>query len=358
MKNKQNIEKGCELPLLRVGEALLTLIPFIKTNLPVRVIGKVEKVNRYNQWVYGEISGKEYRLSFRIPNEEGCPPLGSQVVIIGVFYIQPSKFHGGLETILSGQIDPKGKEILEIQGERKKVLSFERKTPPTRINNWIINNDSNLKRFSLLGTKVGIDDAYASIAQHGIIPEWRAISVSMVNSIDIIKAIKNILSDDSITGFALVRGGGASSTMEVWEDEEIIYLLMNSVKPFYTAFGHSTDLIPLDRIADESFGTPSILGSQLGQSVNLYKERIYLIKQVEDLTTNNQELEKGMAPLREQIISLDNKHAIELKQIKESNESIINLIKDYFREKNKLKNISIIVLGVGFLLIGIYALIK
>jgi len=208
MKNKLNIEKGYELPLLRVDEALLTLIPFIKSSLPVRVIGKVEKVNRYNQWVYGEISGKESRLSFRIPKEEGCPPLGSQVVIIGVFYIQPAKFHGGLETILSGQIDQKSKEILEIQVERKKVLSFERKTPPTRINNWIINNESNLKRFSLLGTKVGIDDAYASIAQHGIIPEWRTISVSMVNSIDIIKAINNISSDDSITGFAFVRGGG------------------------------------------------------------------------------------------------------------------------------------------------------
>jgi hypothetical protein len=220
MNNKRHTENGSELPLLRVDEALLTLIPYIKTSLPVRVIGKVEKVNdRYDQWVYGEISGKESRLNFRIPKEEGCPPLGSQVVIIGVFYIRPAKFHEGLETILSGQIDQKSKKILEIQEESIKVLSIERKRPPTRINNWIINNESNLKRFALLGTKVAIADASAAIAQHGVNPEWRTIFVSMVNSIDIIKAIKNISSDDSITGFAFVRGGWFSSTMEVWEDE-------------------------------------------------------------------------------------------------------------------------------------------
>jgi flagellar motility protein MotE (MotC chaperone) len=85
---------------------------------------------------------------------------------------------------------------------------------------------------------------------------------------------------------------------------------------------------------------------------------MYLKKQVEDLTTNNQELEKGIAPLREQMKSLDDKHALEIKQIKESNESIMNLIKDQFREKNKISNYLIIGLGVGFLLMVIYALIR
>jgi len=343
-KNKPAIEKLSELPWLRVDEALLTLIPLIKTSSPVRVAGKVESVNdRYDQWIYGEISGKESSIRFRIPKEEGCPPVGSQVIITGVFAIRPAKFHEGLETMLSGQIDPKSKEILNIQGERKKALSFERKRPPTRINNWIINNESDLKRFALLGTNVGITDAAAAIAQHGINPEWRTILVSMVNRIDILKAIKNILHDNSITGFALVRGGGPSSTMEVWEDEEILSSFVNSVKPFYAALGHSTDLILLDRIADESFETPSILGSQLGQLVNIYKEDMNLKNQVVELTTKNQELEKVILPIKEQMKSLEDKHALELKQVKEI---------------NKIKNYLIIALSVIVLIISVYVLIK
>lgn len=115
-KDKKYLETGIDLPLLRVDEALLTLIPSVNTSAPIRVVGKVEKVNdRYDQWVYGKISGKESRMSFRIPKEEGCPPVGRQVVLVGVFSIRPARFHEGLETVLSGQIDPRSKERLEIR---------------------------------------------------------------------------------------------------------------------------------------------------------------------------------------------------------------------------------------------------
>lgn len=359
MKNNHQIEKGVYLPLLRVDEALLTLIPSVKTSLPVRVVGKVEKVNgRYDQWVYGEISGKESRLSFRIPKEEGSPPIGSHVVIIGVFSIRPARFHEGLETLLSGQIDRESKEILEINKEKKKPFSIERKRPPTRMNSWITNNDSNLTRFALLGTNVGISDAAAAITQQGITPDWQTFIVSMVNSIDILKAIKHILKDKLISGFAFVRGGGLSSTMEVWEDEKILFSLVNSIKPFYTALGHSTDLILLDRIADESFETPSILGSQVGQSVNLFRERMNLKRQVEELTTKKQELEKAVAPLNEQIKFLEDKHLSESKQTKESNESIMKLIREQFNDKIKIKNYIIIAISFAFLFTVIYLLIR
>jgi hypothetical protein len=76
MTDKRSIEKTKPLPLIGVDEALLTLIPSIKTSLPVRVSGKVEKANdKYDQWIYGELSGIESRLSFRIPKKMDALPL-------------------------------------------------------------------------------------------------------------------------------------------------------------------------------------------------------------------------------------------------------------------------------------------
>ena len=71
--------------------------------------------------------------------------------------------------------------------------------------------------------------------------------------------------DHAIAGIAFVRGGSDPLTLQIWNDQALLRAFLAQPLPFYTALGHSQELLLADKYSDESFTTPSDLGAQAGQ---------------------------------------------------------------------------------------------
>ena len=64
---------------------------------------------------------------------------------------------------------------------------------------------------------------------------------------------------------AFVRGGSDSLSLQFWNDQALLRTFLDQPLPFYTALGHSQELLLADKYSDESFATPTDLGSQAGR---------------------------------------------------------------------------------------------
>jgi exodeoxyribonuclease VII large subunit len=51
--------------------------------------------------------------------------------------------------------------------------------------------------------------------------------------------------------------------MELWNDPEVVAALLDCDSPFYTAIGHSDQLLLADKFADAAFTTPSAFGHEV-----------------------------------------------------------------------------------------------
>jgi len=91
-----------------------------------------------------------------------------------------------------------------------------------------------------------------------------------LNSVDEIVAKISELDNEDECIIAVVRGGGELS---IFDDVQIARSVLSLKNVFVTAIGHATDVSVLDRIADQSFDTPSFLGSFFKESASLYTRR-------------------------------------------------------------------------------------
>jgi exodeoxyribonuclease VII large subunit len=71
--------------------------------------------------------------------------------------------------------------------------------------------------------------------------------------------------DHAVAGIAFVRGGSDPLSLQIWNDGALLRAFLAQPLPFYTALGHSQELLLADKYADESFATPSDLGAQAGR---------------------------------------------------------------------------------------------
>lgn len=267
---------------LDVDEAMLTLISSFKTSSQVKVQGKVEKVDeRYDYWLYGDLAGQEGKIRFRLPKGKQVPLVGSTIVINGVFKIQPARFHEGLETMLCGKVDPLSQNLLVGIEENYKPFNPKRINPPLRLQTWLEHNQGDLNKLLVIGTKTGISDVKATLSQEGFNHSFNSAITNMVDRFDVLNFLAGVLKRKDITAIALARGGGDLSTLAAWEDEELITMLAESGKAFYTALGHSTNLLLIDRFADETFATPSAFGSAFGQCLRQFYQKIELIRKAD-----------------------------------------------------------------------------
>jgi exonuclease VII large subunit len=90
--------------------------------------------------------------------------------------------------------------------------------------------------------------------------ELHSFRVNLGTAEELIQQIEKI-EHSSYDLIAVARGGGAGQ--EIFDDEELAYIVAGLQTPLVTAIGHADDRHLLDRIADKSFATPSQLGTFL-----------------------------------------------------------------------------------------------
>ena len=71
---------------------------------------------------------------------------------------------------------------------------------------------------------------------------------------------------DNIKGIAIVHSGN-DKIMQVWDDHEVIRILLSLELPSYAALGQGHAMTLAERYADGSFHTPSALGAAVNANV-------------------------------------------------------------------------------------------
>jgi exodeoxyribonuclease VII large subunit len=252
------VETGAPNPLT-VDAAVLTLSPRFTTDRPLTVAGKVMEVrSQYAKWHYVTLAGNDAKITVRVQKDLPPPKSHQNVVVHGVLSVQPSKFEG-LEVILTGTLVGQYKTL----SAPASGLSLERTHTPVRIPALLYQDQ--VPRIAALCTNTGAKDAQGACTNMGVPAPWTPITVSFGNKEAMIASIQKVGGDPSCAALAVLRGGGDAKSLEMWDDPDVVEALLALGKPFYTALGHSTNVLLADRFADECFDTPTAFGSAVGQ---------------------------------------------------------------------------------------------
>ncbi|HEX2203613.1 MAG TPA: exodeoxyribonuclease VII large subunit [Longimicrobium sp.] len=246
-------------PPLSVDAALTTLAPRFRTETPVTVAGKVQAVRTYEPWHYVDLSGTDAQLTCRLPAAAAPPEPGHALVVHGALSVQPSRFKGGLEVLLTGEVVGTYRQAALPRSRRP----LTRAHTPQRLS-WSVAHDP-LPRIAVVATATGWEDARRALLSHDAPEPWTHVPANFGSRDEILRLVERLGADPGWDAVALLRGGGDARALDMWDDPDLVEALLAMERPFYTALGHSTHLLLADRYADESFDTPTAFGHALGQ---------------------------------------------------------------------------------------------
>jgi len=217
---------------------------------PLSVAGVVEKAHPYERSVYLLLSGDQGVIEARVPREEQ-PPLKTAVVITGMVNVRPDGLGKGLNVIVHGHVDGAAQRsvrpIISLHKARRVTLESLMADPTTRVADLAV---------------VGTERAFSDIAGRvlGVPPLFRVVST--INEQAILAAASAAAADGS-KAVIFARGGSADATEDLWDDAEFVAKLIALPVPFYTAIGHSDRMHLADIFADQSFATPTHIGTEI-----------------------------------------------------------------------------------------------
>jgi exodeoxyribonuclease VII large subunit len=117
----------------------------------------------------------------------------------------------------------------------------------------------------LIGSETGLGDARTALLRHSAEASWREAVCKVADAEAIRERFTQVCRDHAVAGIAFVRGGSDPLTLQIWNDGALLRTFLAQPLPFYTALGHSQELLLADKYADESFATPTDLGAQAGR---------------------------------------------------------------------------------------------
>lgn len=117
-------------------------------------------------------------------------------------------------------------------------------------------------------TEVGFRDAFKEFSKrYPNAKPFKSSITSMTDPAKVLEAIKDAVKGGA-KGIVLTRGGGDRSGFLLWDDADFVRQMLEFDVPIYTALGHEKDTFLADRVADESFSTPTAVGSALARAVD------------------------------------------------------------------------------------------
>lgn len=273
-------------------EMLADTIRIITPVGPVSVKGIAVKVNSPfpsgsgGSVVYGELALGSALVSFRVPAEV-APQEGEAVVIRGVLrltLVERTRDHawrGNWKLTLIGQVigtwTPRLSPV--------PILPLPERGERIPLNDFLLAHG--MGSLLVLCTAVGRSDLAQSLASGGRAERPLFLEANYADADAFLRTIESGCSNTAVRGIAIVRGGGAGLD-EIGGSRRIVAALLSKRIPFYTALGHSTDLVLADRSADQVFHSPSELGAALARAVRHGEEnnaRDLRIKRQSDLLT-------------------------------------------------------------------------
>jgi exodeoxyribonuclease VII large subunit len=250
-----------QVPL--IVEALLNQIRIERPTGQVLVKGRVERLSAWPKGsprhLFGELVGSDRSIEFRCPIGQGPKAVGDHVVLSGTLTIKPSPIHQGFAVQLVGEVV--GSWAPEQPATAPVILERRRGRLPLK--HLIVQHG--LGSLCLIGSETGLGDARAALLRHLPDAPWREVVCKVADAEAVRERFTQVCRDHAIAGIAFVRGGSDPLTLQIWNDQALLRTFLAQPLPFYTALGHSQELLLADKYSDESFATPSDLGAQAGR---------------------------------------------------------------------------------------------
>lgn len=95
------------------------------------------------------------------------------------------------------------------------------------------------------------------------------------------KAISRVNNEDNYDALVLIRGGGSTDDLAVFNDERVVRAIYKSEIPVVTGIGHEIDVTLADLVSDQRGATPSHVASLLFPDKKFIKDD--LTRKMEDL---------------------------------------------------------------------------
>lgn len=250
-----------QVPL--IVEALLNQIRIERPTGQVLVKGRVERLSAWPKGnprhLFGELIGSDRSIEFRCPIAQGPKAVGEHVVLSGTLTIRPSPIHQGFAVQLVGEVV--GSWTPEQRAAAPVILDRRRGRLPLRH----LIAQHGLSSLCLIGSETGLGDARAALLRHCADAPWREVVCKVADAEAVPDCFAQACRDHAVAGIAFVRGGSDPLTLQIWNDQALLRAFLAQPLPFYTALGHSQELLLADKYSDESFATPSDLGAQAGR---------------------------------------------------------------------------------------------
>lgn len=103
------------------------------------------------------------------------------------------------------------------------------------------------------------------------------VQISLSNKAEIIDTLRRLDEARTFDLIAIFRGGG--SGLEIFEDHDIARTVIEMKTPIVTGIGHAEDTPFIESVADQSFITPSALGTYLKETAKTTVQEVSWLKQ-------------------------------------------------------------------------------
>ena len=116
--------------------------------------------------------------------------------------------------------------------------------------------------FFAIATEVGKADFLSAMTHWKLPGRVMPWFEAMNDRVRILEVLRKAAGEPRCLGLFILRGGG-DNLSDLWSDDwEICQAIADFPKPIYTALGHAKDIQVADKLADESFASPGIIGER------------------------------------------------------------------------------------------------
>lgn len=286
-RDKKLTAKDSPLPIA-IGPT--TLIRSITVNGPghlVTVRGEVTRLTPFyakdsNEviCVYGDLADEESQVSFKLKPNPDLQGEGQHIEIIGTVKTSIAKYAAGFNLRIDGEmvrtyhVDKRPVALLntgEAERPRVSLYRFLQKNP--------------IESLFLITTETGLKDFLSGAQDAHIEQSVRYEIIKITSKTEILNCLDTVARESGVSALGIVRGGGATADLRLWDDARIIQRLLATGLPYYCAVGHSDKLLLIDKYSMESFPVPFAFGQAVGHILGQ-------IRHMDGLSAANASLQK------------------------------------------------------------------
>ncbi|HGP0152747.1 TPA: exodeoxyribonuclease VII large subunit, partial [Pseudomonas aeruginosa] len=150
-----------------------------------------------------------------------------------------------------------------------------------------------LEAIAILATGTAWNDLAAAAQSLPVFSHCRRVETNFMEPEQFLSDLAKVCQDPAIQVLVIARGGGDSLEV-IGDSREVACALLACGRPFYTALGHDDNVMLLDKHADRSFSTPSILGQALMETARDITQRQELQESLGKFAQENASLKEQL----------------------------------------------------------------